>query len=166
MIRLPDDSTGVLAQPRGTIDDDKLIVLRQKSHRMFDGVRGSIGKGMDGFRGIQEVQSTGVLQQEALQQVNIKPVHVVDQFIKAVLMPAHAEAQGEIAERRMLIHQQDLLLLSRQIERQMQRQGGNSGSSFGPHQGDKLAFLSRQPALMPRLYMRQGVQYLVRPKWL
>src|ERR1019366_161169 len=48
----------------------------------------------------------------------------------------------------------------------MQRQGGNPCSSFGSHQGDDSAFLSRRLAWVPCPYMRQSVQYLLPPEWL
>ena len=52
------------------------------------------------------MESAGVLQQESLQQFRIESVHVVNQLVKAVLMPTQAQAQGNLAERGMLIDQQ------------------------------------------------------------
>ena len=53
------------------------------------------------------MQSAGMLQQKALQQFGIEPIHIVDQLVKAVLMTPKPETQGQIAERGMLVDQQD-----------------------------------------------------------
>ncbi len=106
-----------------------------------------------------------MLQEETLQQVGIKPVHVVDQLVETILVASKPQVEGDITQRGMLVHQQALLsILPQQGQRQMDRQGSNSGSAFGPHQGDDTAPLALQAPSPPRLYVRQCVNDLVRLK--
>src|SRR5664279_875993 len=68
----------------------------------------------------------------------------------------------------MFIDQQAFLLMSlNQVQRQMQRQRGSSGPSFGSHHShDSALHKVARLALGARRYMRQRVRYPLRLKWL
>src|SRR5215470_4645420 len=100
------------------------------------------------LRRIEHMESGIMFQEKPAKQFFVETVHIVGQFIKAVLLPSGAEIQGCITERRMLINQKAFALsFSSQFERQMQRQRCNAGAAFRSNKSDDFSANSR-PSLL------------------
>src|SRR5580698_6089032 len=104
-VRLANGGASIFAKPRGRIDDDELVTFRQKRQRVLNSVRRGRVKSLNRLRSIQHMKTARVLQQEALQQFGVKPVHIVNQLVKAILMSSQPETQGNLAESGVLIDQ-------------------------------------------------------------
>jgi len=161
-VRLTNSGARVFAQAGRAIDDDKFVIVSQKRQGMLDGIGWRIAKRLHGLRCIQYMESAVMLQQETLQQLGVQPVHVMNQLIEAVLMAPQAETESNFSQRRMMIDQQNVLVMPLdQTEGQMYSERGYTRPAFGSNQTNDSAFLAGRLPLPPRLNMRESLQHPV-----